>query len=543
MSLGTAVDVPGAGWLDREKSVAGPRFNRWLVPPAALALHLCIGMAYGFSVFWLPLSRLVPGADAVACARLGLLDELTTTTCNWSVPSVTHVFEIYIAVLGISAAIWGGWLEHAGPRKAGVIAGLCWGGGLVLTGFAVAVHQLWLVYLLSVLCGVGQGLGYITPVSTLIKWFPDRRGMATGFAIMGYGGGAMVGAPLAVWLMGHFADGGVPGVSRTLITMGVIYLMVMCAAAFCFRVAPSGWRPTGYAPAPTINARITSQNVHLAKAWRTPQFWLIWGVLCLNVTAGIAVIAMASPMLQDVFGGRLVGGAPGAALTAGQRTAVAAAAAGLVGLISLFNCLGRLFWASLSDRIGRKAMYGTIFVLGIALYCSLPLWGHLGLPLMFVASVCVILSMYGGGFSTVPAYLADIFGPQMVGAIHGRLITAWSVAGVVGPALIAGLRQVQIARGVPPNLVYDRTLYIMAFLLFCGFICNLFVKPVDRTYWMSDAELAYERGLLREDRVSTSAESAARGGFGTSGALAWTVVGIPFFVGLFIAFQKVAALF
>ena len=546
MSVGTTVDVPGsgAGWLDREKSIAGPRFNRWLVPPAALALHLCIGMAYGFSVFWLPMSRLIPNTDAAACAKLGFFAELTTTSCNWSVANVTHIFEIYIAVLGISAAIWGGWLEHAGPRKAGVIAGLCWGGGLILTGFAVAAHQLWLVYLCSILCGVGQGIGYITPVSTLIKWFPDRRGMATGFAIMGYGGGAMVGAPLAVWLMGHFAGGGIPGVSRTLITMGIIYLLVMAAAAFCFRVAPSGWRPAGYTPAATATrARITNQNVHLNMAWRTPQFWLIWGVLCLNVTAGIAVIAMASPMLQEVFGSKLVGGVAAGTLSAAQKASIAAAAAGLVGLISLFNCLGRLFWASLSDKIGRKNMYYSIFVIGILVYCSLPLWGHLGLPLMFVASICIILSMYGGGFATVPAYLADIFGPQMVGAIHGRLITAWSVAGVVGPALIAELRQVQIANGVPSNLVYDRTLYIMAFLLFCGLVCNFFVKPVDKKYWMSEAELARERSLLHEDRVSASAELAARGTFGASGAIAWIVVGIPFFIGLFIAFQKVAALF
>ena len=201
------------GFLDRERIIAGAGFNRWLVPPAALAIHLCIGMAYGFSVFWLPMSRLIPNADPKVCSNLTFAAELFTTSCNWSVPAVTHIFEVFIAVLGIAAAIWGGWLEHAGPRKAGVISALCWGGGLVLAGLAVSVHQLWLVYLIAIICGIGQGLGYITPVSTLIKWFPDRRGMATGFAIMGYGGGAMIGAPLAVWLMSHYSSNGIPGVS------------------------------------------------------------------------------------------------------------------------------------------------------------------------------------------------------------------------------------------------------------------------------------------------------------------------------------------
>jgi len=536
---------PPGGILSRERTVAGPRFNRWLVPPAALAIHLCIGMAYGFSVFWLPMSRLVLNSDAAVCAGQSFLAELTSTSCNWSVPAVTHIFEIFIAVLGISAAIWGRWLEHAGPRKAGVIAASCWGGGLILMGFAVSIHQLWLVYLVAIIAGIGQGLGYITPVSTLVKWFPDRRGMATGFAIMGYGGGAMIGAPLAVWLMSHFARNGVPAVTQTLIAMGVIYFIAMTAGALGFRVAPSGWRPAGWTPPLTEQAKtmITRQNVHLERSWKTPQFWLIWGVLCLNVTAGIGVISMASPMLQDVFGSKLLGVGAASALTTAQKVAIAAAAAGLVGLISLFNAVGRIFWASLSDKIGRKSMYYTIFVLGIALYCLLPTWGHLGLPMLFVASICIILSMYGGGFATVPAYLADIFGPQMVGAIHGRLITAWSVAGVIGPSLIAGLRQFEIDHGVAHNLVYDITLYIMAALLLCGLVCNFFVKPVHKKHWMTDEELAHERALLHEDRVEANAETSARGAFGVGGTLAWLAVGIPFFIGLYIAIEKAAALF
>jgi MFS family permease len=447
--------------------------------------------------------------------------------------------------LGISAAIWGGWLEHAGPRKAGLISAICWGGGLILAGLAVSVHQLWLVYLIAILCGIGQGLGYITPVSTLIKWFPDRRGMATGFAIMGYGGGAMIGAPLAVWLMGYYSSNGIPGVSWALISMGVIYFLVMCAGAFGFRVAPTGWRPIGWTPPASgqANTMITQRHVHLHQAWRTPQFWLIWGVLFLNVTAGIAVISMASPMLQDVFGAKLLGVDSVASITSAQRAAIAAAAAGLVGLISLFNSVGRIFWASLSDKFGRKNTYYIFFILGIILYCLLPTWGHLGIPALFVASICIILTMYGGGFATVPAYLADIFGTQMVGAIHGALITAWSAAGVVGPAIIAGLRQVQLDHGVSHNLVYDGTLYIMAFLLFCGLVCNFFIKPVDKKYWMTDDELAHERSLQQEDRVGGHAETAARGSFGIGGVLAWLAVGIPFCIGLLIALQKAVALF
>jgi MFS family permease len=490
------------------------------------------------------MARLIPNADAKVCALQSFSAELFTTTCNWSVPSVTHVFEIFIAFLGISAAIWGGWLEHAGPRKAGFISALCWGGGLVLLGAAISVHQLWLVYVVSVICGVGQGLGYITPVSTLIKWFPDRRGLATGFAIMGYGGGAMIGAPLAVWMMAHFAANGIQGVSQALIGLGIIYFLFMSAGAFGFRVAPNGWRPVGFTLSKNDQKRemITRNHVHLSQSIRTPQFWLIWGVLCLNVTAGIGVISMASPMLQDVFGAKLLGGATDVS-SAEQRAAIVAAAAGLVGLISLFNALGRIFWASLSDKIGRKAMYYAIFVIGIALYCLLPTWGNLGLPTLFVLSICIILSMYGGGFSTVPAYLADIFGSQMVGAIHGRLITAWSVAGVAGPALIAGLRQFEVTHGVAHNRVYDVTLYIMAALLLGGLICNFFVKPVQQKYHMTDEELARERALVREDTVSASAETAARGNFGLGGVLAWLAVGVPFLIGLSIAITKAVVLF
>jgi len=511
------------GFFDKPRTVAGPGFNRWLIPPAALAIHLSIGMAYGFSVFWLPMGKLVPGA---ALCGGGFWSELTATTCNWSTPSVTHIFETFIAVLGLSAALFGGWVERAGPRKSGFIAALCWGGGLLIGGYGVAIHQLWVVFLgAGLLGGIGQGLGYITPVSTLIRWFPDRRGMATGFAIMGYGGGAMVGSPLAVWLMAKFAHGGAPGVAATLAVLGGVYFVAMTLGAFGFRL-----------PATVAGSSTTGlSNVNVSEAWKAPQFWLLWGVLFANVTAGIAIIAMASPMLQDVFGARLLGVTTHGALTTAQKAEIAGAAAGLVGLISLFNSLGRLFWASISDLIGRKATYAIFFILGAALYASLPLLGHMGLTFAFVAAVCVIISMYGGGFATLPAYLSDMFGTRFVGAIHGRVITAWSLAGVVGPALIAGLRQSQLDHGVPKAEVYNLTLDIMAALLVVGLICNLLVRPVSARRMMIE-----EIGGAPPPASVVPAPSEP---LGLKGALAWLAVGLPFAIGLFIALQKAAKLF
>jgi MFS family permease len=547
---------PAPNWLDRSNTIAKPRFNRWLAPPAALAIHLCIGMAYGFSVFWLPMSRLLTVSDPGACANIGFFGMLVTRSCNWTVPMVTPTFEIFIAMLGISAAVFGGWLEHAGPRKAAFFAASCWGGGLILGGLGVLAHQLWLLWLgCGVIGGIGQGLGYISPVSTLIKWFPDRRGMATGMAIMGYGGGAMIGAPIAVALMKHFGAAGGPtflgvgaptwGVAATLMTMGALYFVVMSLGAFGFRVAPTGWRPTGWTPPEKseLKSLVTHKDVHVNEAWKTPQFWLIWAVLCLNVTAGIGVISMASPMLQDVFGAKLLGADSLAAMTLAQKAGVAAAAAGLVGLISLFNAVGRFFWASISDHIGRKATYSVFFLLGMGLYFLLPILGHHGAAGLFVAAICVILTMYGGGFATVPAYLADLFGTQMVGAIHGRILTAWSVAGVVGPSLIAHLRQSQIDAGVEHTLVYDGTLHILAGMLFAGLICNLLIRPVAEKHHMSDAQMDREHALQHEDVIHGDPEHAARGAFGLVGALAWAGVGIPFLIGVYIALSKASALF
>src|SRR5215475_4597783 len=308
----TTVDRPfadssgTAGILDRERIIATAGFNRWLVPPAALCIHLCIGMAYGFSVFWLPLSRAIGLTASKTCPDISLAQELFTTTCDWRIASLGWMYTLFFVVLGVAAALWGGWLERVGPRKAGVVAALCWSGGFLISALGVYIHQLWLMWLGSgIIGGCGLGLGYISPVSTLIKWFPDRRGMATGMAIMGFGGGAMIGSPLATMLMNHYATSSSPGVWETFITMGIIYFVFMMGGAFGYRLPPAGWKPQGWTPPAKSNAMITTGNVDLKNAHKTLQFWLIWAVLCLNVSAGIGIIGAASPMLQETFGGRL----------------------------------------------------------------------------------------------------------------------------------------------------------------------------------------------------------------------------------------------
>lgn len=347
--------------LSRERTIAKPSFNRWLVPPAALAIHLCIGMAYGFSVFWLPLSRSLGGSGPIVCESMSLVTMLFTTSCDWRVADLGWIYTLFFVLLGSSAAIWGGWLETAGPRKAGIVAAVCWCGGMVLSAFGVMTHQLWLMWIGSgFIGGIGLGLGYISPVSTLIKWFPDRRGMATGMAIMGFGGGAMIGAPLANLLMGWFATPTSVGVWQTFLVMAAIYFVFMICGAFGYRVPPAGWNPEGWsAPAAKAATMITKGHVHLRDAHKTKQFWLIWLVLCMNVSAGIGVIGMASPMLQEIFAGRLIG-QPRLTFTDLSREQVAdiaAVAAGFAGLLSLFNIGGRIVWASASDRLGRKNTY------------------------------------------------------------------------------------------------------------------------------------------------------------------------------------------
>src|SRR6202166_2910500 len=482
-----------AGILDRERTIATAGFNRWLVPPAALCIHLCIGMAYGFSVCGVPLSRALGLTASKSCPDMSIFTELVTTACDWKVASLGWMYTLFFVFLGISAALFGGWVERSGPRKAGVAAAVLWCGGLVLGAIGVISHQLWLLWLGSgVIGGLGLGLGYISPVSTLVKWFPDRRGMATGMAIMGFGGGAMIGAPLADLLMNLFRTSSSVGVWQTFVAMGAIYFVFMLVGAFGYRVPPAGWRPEGWTAPDRADAMITQKHVHLKDAHKTPQFWLIWAVLCLNVSAGIGVIGMASPMLQEIFGGSLIGHPEikFLQLDDGQRTAIAAIAAGFTGLISLFNIGGRFFWASLSDYIGRKNTYYTFFLLGIALYAAAPWAAHMGNKALFVAFFCIILSMYGGGFATVPAYLADVFGTQFVGAIHGRLLTAWSTAGIIGPVVVNYIREAQLSAGVPRDHLYDYTMYILCGMLVVGLICNLMIKPVAAKWYMSNEDVA-----------------------------------------------------
>ena len=439
-----------AGILSKERIVAGPGFNRWLIPPCALATHLCIGQAYAISVFNLPLTK-----------QLGIT---ASQSGDWKLTQLGWIFTIAIFVLGASAALFGKWVQAHGPRKSGVVAALCWGAGFLVGALGIRTHQLWLVYLgYGVLGGCGLGIGYITPVSTLIAWFPDRRGMSTGMAIMGFGGGALIASPLSDFLMRHFASATSTGVAETWVTLGLLYLVFMLGGAFGYRVPATDWKPARHVePARSAKRLITRSNVTPGEAVRTPQFWLLWVVLCFNVTAGIGVLGQASAMIQEVFKG----------------TITATAAAGFVGLLSLFNMGGRFLWASLSDKIGRKATYACFFTLGPALYALVPLIGRIGSVPLFVACFCAILTMYGGGFATIPAYLADVFGTKYVSAVHGRLLTAWSAAGVLGPVLVNYIRQSQIDHGVPKHQAYGVTMYIMAGLLVIAFFANLAVKPV-----------------------------------------------------------------
>ena len=538
----------GVGILDKERTIAAAGFNRWLVPPAALCIHLCIGMAYGFSVFWLPLSRAIGLTAPKACPDISLVQELFTTTCDWKVASLGWMYTLFFVFLGVSAAIWGGWLERVGPRKAGVVAACCWAGGLLIGAIGVYVHQLWIMWLGSgVIGGIGLGLGYISPVSTLVKWVPDRRGMATGMAIMGFGGGAMIGAPLADLLMNYFKTPTSVGVWETFVTMGAIYFVFMMIGAFRYRLPPVGWRPEGWTPPSETKSMISQHHVHLDNAHKTPQFWLIWWVLCLNVSAGIGVIGMASPMLQEIFAGKLIGlpHLTFGQLSVEQKTLIAGIAAGFAGLLSLFNIGGRFFWASLSDYIGRKNTYYTFFLLGIALYALAPTFANMGSKALFVLGFGIILSMYGGGFATVPAYLADMFGTQFVGAIHGRLLTAWSTAGIIGPVVVNYLREFQLAAGVPRDKLYDSTMYVLCAMLVAGLICNYLIKPVNPKWYMSEAEVAKLQAASAKSQAGVQHGSfgIGKGGLDGKAALFWLFVGIPLAWGVWKTLLSAAKIF
>jgi MFS family permease len=447
------VAVPS--FLARERIVARPGFNRWLIPPAALAVHLCIGQAYATSVY-----------------KTALVEHFDT-----SLTAIGIIFSIAIVMLGLSAALFGTWVDRNGPRAAMFTSAVFWVSGFLVGSLGIATEQLWLLYFgYGVLGGIGLGIGYISPVSTLIKWFPDRPGLATGMAIMGFGGGALIASPLSRQLMSFYDPDYVPtdttsvasgdAVAKLFLTLAVLYLLFMMFGAFLVRVPAADWKPDGFDPSTVKKkALVTTENVSANNAVKTPQFWLLWTVLFCNVTAGIGILEQASPMIQDFF------------RTGDGSLVAASAAAGFVGVLSLFNMAGRFVWSSTSDYIGRKPIYMVYLGVGIVLYIVLATLGS-SATWIFVITAAIIISFYGGGFSTVPAYLRDLFGTFQVGAIHGRLLTAWAAAGVAGPLIINGVLD---ARGTPGQLVagdYRPALFIMVGLLAVGFVANLLVKPV-----------------------------------------------------------------
>ena len=560
-----------AGLLSKERIIAPSDYNRWRVPLASIAIHLCIGSVYAWSIYNPPLTRI----QGVVASSAG----------DWSLSAVVWVFTVAIVSLGLAAAFAGKWLEEAGPRKVGVVAAFCWGGGYLVGALGILTHQLWLLYLgYGVIGGCGLGMGYVSPVSTLIRWFPDRRGMATGMAIMGFGGGAMIGTPMKEFFIRMFyqapdylgtasevslvteagrrfaevsgvlrevvvigaaevremtvpgpegvylVNTGATGVAETFLVIGLIYLAVMLMAAFSYRIPAEGWKPEGWTE-PNEEKRgtlISTHNVHLDEALKTRQFYQLWIVLCFNVTAGIGVLGVARTMITEIFGSSL------------PHIVDTAFAATYVVMISAFNMVGRFIWASASDYIGRRNTYWIFFLLGIVLYLSIPFSAQqvsaspsIVWLVYFYAATMIIFTMYGGGFATIPAYLADIFGTKYVGGIHGRLLTAWSTAGVLGPLAITSLRQnsltnaindlvsridpvdfqsqfgagvdqletlvasntVNIARLMeiappgttdPTSSLYNSTMLLMAALLAIALVSNALMKPVDPKHHLGE---------------------------------------------------------
>jgi MFS family permease len=457
-----------ASILDRERTVAGPGFSRWLIPPAALAVHLSIGQAYATSVY-----------------KTALVKHFDT-----SLTAIGVIFSIAIVMLGLSAAVGGTWVDRNGPRKAMFVSACCWSAGFLVAALGVKTTQLWLVYLgYGVIGGIGLGIGYISPVSTLIKWFPDRPGLATGMAIMGFGGGALIASPLSTQLLSWYDSGYNPSdpksvasgsaVAMLFVTLAVIYFVVMMYGAFSVRVPPEGWRPEGFDPA-TLKAKplVTTANVSAANAIRTPSFWLLWTVLACNVTAGIGILEQASPMIQDFFRD-----------DSGTSSVTVAVAGGFVGLLSMANMAGRFAWSSTSDVVGRKPIYMLYLGGGIVCYTLLALAGATSTA-VFVLLAAVILSFYGGGFATVPAYLRDLFGTFQVGAIHGRLLTAWSVAGVAGPLIVNRFLDAQGKPGTLTAEAYRPALLTMVGILAVGFVANLLIRPVSSEHHEPGADQA-----------------------------------------------------
>jgi len=450
-------------FLDREHSIAAPGYNRWLVPPAALAIHLSIGQVYALSVFKTPLVEKFDVSET----------------------AIAIVFSIAIVMLGLAAAFGGTWMERNGPRKTMALSATCFSAGLLIGSVGVATEQLWLLYLgYGVVGGIGLGMGYISPVSTLIKWFPDRPGLATGLAIMGFGGGAFIASALSNFLLGLYTSrpaGETPtdAVVPAFVTLGIGYFLFMMFGVFTVRLPPPGWQPAGWSPsALRANPMRTTANVTAAESTRTPQFWLLWIVLFTNVTAGIGILEQAAPMIQDFFG---------------EAEVSAAAAAGFVGLLSLFNMAGRFIWSSTSDVVGRKPIYMLYLGVGAVLFFLLATVGSSSV-LVFVALTCVILTFYGGGFATVPAYLKDMFGTLQVGAVHGRLLTAWSAAGVAGPLIVNVITDSQREAGASGAAAYRPSLLVMVGVLLAGFTANLLMRPVDARHHAAPA--ATERELV-----------------------------------------------
>ena len=447
--------------LANERAVAPPDFNRWLIPPAVLAVHLCIGQVYALSVFSEPLTRIIGVA--------------ATSPEDWTPRSLAPLFVVAISVLGLATTVGANWIERRGPRATMFLAACCFGGGFLVAALGVFTHQLWLLYAgYGVFGGVGLGLGYLAPIATMIKWFPDRRGAASGMAIMGFGGGAMIATPLSKHLMDFFRTPTSVGITETFIAMGVIYFISMCLGAFTIRVPPPGWRPEGIvhedvAPASIVPGSSAQHTVSAREAMKTPQFYLLWILLCMNVTGGIELLARAPEMILNTFSGIMT----------------PAAAAGFVGLLGLFNMSGRLIWSASSDYVGRKETYTVLLLLGAIFYAGIPYVGQTSVTL-FVVLYVLVISIYGGCFAMIPAYITDLFGSRDLTRIHGRLLSAWSV-GVICSFLINSLRVRQIGHGVPSSEVDAKILYLAGVLLLIGFISNLLIRPVDSKHHTSES--------------------------------------------------------
>ncbi|WP_342319022.1 L-lactate MFS transporter [Corynebacterium mayonis] len=487
-------------FFSRGAIIAPEKFNRWLIPPAALAIHLSIGQVYAFSVFKRPMmEHFAVGEVAV----------------GW-------IFSLAIGMLGISSALFGTWVERVGPRVSMAVAGALWVVGFMVATLGISSGQLWLVYLgYGFIGGIGLGIGYISPVSTLMKWFPDRPGLATGLAIMGFGGGALIASPVSNRMMEFFGGGTeiadrAAGLQPTFLALGVLYLVVIALGSYAIRLPHPDWVPEGFDPAAVKKSPLkTSGNVSAANAIKTPQFWCLWVVLFCNITAGIGILENAAPMIQDFF----------PAITA-------AAAAGFVGLLSLTNMGGRFVWSSLSDVIGRKNIYMVYLGVGLLLYLVLATAGASSL-VIFVVSSLIILSFYGGGFATVPAYLRDLFGVYQVGAIHGRLLTAWSAAGVAGPLIVNMVVESQANRGNEGPELYKLSLFIMCGLLAVGLIANFLVRPVAER-WMEDPEVVKAKSDAdRQAVLDAESEASAQGrATGSSGGVHTTIsMALALFIG------------